>query len=38
MQIQLTLCVGGWPQGTDFSQLPSAVTSTVDNPLGSLSL
>jgi hypothetical protein len=28
----------GWPRGTVFSQLPSAVTSTVDQPLGSPSL
>jgi hypothetical protein len=27
-----------WPQGTDFSQLPSAVTSTKDHPLGSPSV
>jgi hypothetical protein len=27
-----------WPWGTHFSQLPSAVTSIVDHPLGSRSL
>jgi hypothetical protein len=27
-----------WPRGTVFSQLPSAVTSTIDHPLGSPSL
>jgi hypothetical protein len=27
-----------WPLGTEFSQLPSAVTSTVDHSLGSTSL
>jgi hypothetical protein len=27
-----------WPRGTGLPQLPSAVTSTVDHPLGSASL
>jgi hypothetical protein len=27
-----------WPRGTSFSQLPSAVISTADHPLGSPSL
>jgi hypothetical protein len=31
-------CTRVWPRGTDFSQLPSAVISTVDPPLGSPSL
>jgi hypothetical protein len=30
--------MAAWPRGTGFSQLPSAVTSTVDHPLGSPSL